>query len=118
MTAALFGGKGGAAESPAADVAADISAAALAGEVPCAVVEPGALAGSQARDLAVAAGVAESKAQVTRLIKGGGVAAGARRLTPDRTTVEAADMMAPGLAVLRLGKSKPFVALERPSDRS
>ncbi|KAA0145945.1 hypothetical protein FNF31_07905 [Cafeteria roenbergensis] len=118
VTAALFGGKGGAAESPAADVAADISAAALAGEVPCAVVEPGALAGSQARDLAVAAGVAESKAQVTRLIKGGGVAAGARRLTPDRTTVEAADMMAPGLAVLRLGKSKPFVALERPSDRS
>lgn len=117
VTAALFGGRGEATESSAADVAADISAAALAGEVPCAVVERGSLVGSQVRDLAVAAGVADSKAQVTRLIKGGGVAAGARRLTTDRTTVEAEDVMVPGLAVLRVGKSKPFVVLEQPTDR-
>lgn len=118
VTAALFGGRAEAQPSTVAAVAADISAAALSGEVPCAVVPPGALVGSQARDLAVAAGVAQSKAEVTRLIKGGGVAAGGRRLTVDRSAVEAEDVMVPGVAVLRVGKSKPFVALEQASDRA
>ena len=103
-TSALFGGGGVSAEA-----AAELVSAGRSGGVPCAVLPR--VVGASVLDLAVAAGVATTKAQVRRLIKSGGVRSGGRVVTADRTDVEEGDLAPGGMAVLRLGKKNPFVAV-------
>lgn len=99
-------------EQASLEVCDELRAAAIAEEVPTAWVS--SLVGADVREAAVAAGVAKSKAEVGRMIKARALHAGPRRVESlEDARIRPEDLIGDGVAVLRAGRAKPFLVLQR-----
>jgi tyrosyl-tRNA synthetase len=60
-------------------------------------------------ELLTAAGVASSKSEATRLVKGGGISLNGRRLTDEKERINAAQALEGRIFVIRKGKKENFL---------